>query len=41
MNESISNILPMAALDDIPTPKDDAVTITGLVKKRGRIAGYQ
>ena len=41
MKDSISNILPMAALDDIPTPKDDAVTITGLVKKRGRIVGYQ
>ncbi len=41
MNESISNILPMAALDDIPEPKSDAVTITGLVKEHGRIAGYQ
>ena len=41
MNESISNIWPRAALDDIPEPKSDAVTITGLVKEHGRIAGYQ
>lgn len=41
MNESMSNILPMAALDDIPTPKDDAAIITGLVKKHGKIVGYR
>lgn len=33
--------LPQAALDEIPTPNKDAVSITGLVKKSGRITGYQ
>ncbi|MEE1100616.1 MAG: DUF3892 domain-containing protein [Agathobacter sp.] len=38
----IDNVtLPRAAMDEIPTPKDDALSITGLVKKRGRICGYQ
>lgn len=41
MNENISNALPKAALDEIPTPKENAVSITGLVKKGGRISGYQ
>ena len=40
-NEFTVSELPKAAMDDIPTPKEDAVTITGLVKKRGRIVGYQ
>lgn len=43
--ENINNMdksgLPKAALDDIPTPREDAKTITGLVKHRGRIEGYQ
>ena len=29
------------ALDDIPSPKDDAKDIVGLVKSSGRITGYQ
>lgn len=33
--------LPKAALDEIPTPKDDALTITGLVKDGNKITGYQ
>ncbi|MCH5251662.1 MAG: DUF3892 domain-containing protein [Lachnospiraceae bacterium] len=33
--------LPKLALDDIPTPDSDALTITGLTKHRGRISGYQ
>ena len=33
--------LPLAAMDDIPRPKEDALSITGLVKKRGRVCGYQ
>ena len=33
--------LPKAAMDEIPTPKEDAVSIIGLVKKKGRIIGYQ
>ena len=37
----LSSALPRAALDEIPECKADAVSITGLVKKRGRIAGYQ
>lgn len=41
MNENISSALPRMALDDIPTPSSDAVSITGLVKSKGRISGYQ
>ena len=38
----IDNVtLPRAAMDEIPTPNDDARSITGRVKKRGRICGYQ
>lgn len=33
--------LAYAALDEIPTPKDDAKEIVGLVKSSGRITGYQ
>lgn len=33
--------LPKAAMDEIPTPKEDAASIIGLVKKKGRIIGYQ
>lgn len=39
MNDNTS--LPRAAMDEIPTPKEDALSITGLVKKRGKICGYQ
>lgn len=39
--ENVTKFLPLAAMDEIPTPKEDAVTITGLVKKQGRIMGYQ
>lgn len=41
MKENISAALPNAALDEIPTPNSDAVSITGLVKSKGRISGYQ
>ena len=42
MNQNfISSELPKAAMDEIPTPKQDAKTITGLVKEKGRIVGYQ
>lgn len=41
MNSELRTELPKLALDDIPTPDADAVTITGLVKHRGRISGYQ
>ena len=33
--------LAYAALDEVPTPALDAKTITGIVKSRGRIKGYQ
>jgi len=35
------NHFPKAALDEIPTPGPDAVSITGLVKSSSRISGYQ
>ncbi len=41
MNQTRSSSLPMAAMDEIPTPNADAVSITGLVKDNGRISGYQ
>ena len=41
MIKNATSELPLAAMDEIPTPKEDAVTITGLVKKSGRITGYQ
>ena len=40
MNRDLSK-LPMMALKDIPQPKADAKRITALVKKGGRITGYQ
>lgn len=40
MNKDNSS-LPLAAMDDIPTPKDDALSITGLVKEKGKVCGYQ
>ena len=33
MKESLRSELPKLAMDDIPTPAEDAVTITGLVKE--------
>ena len=39
--ENKNKSLPMAALDEVPTPNQNAKTITGLVKEKGRIAGYQ
>lgn len=41
MIENLRTELPKLAFDDIPTPSEDAVSITGLVKHRGRIEGYQ
>lgn len=41
MNNKIKSELPKLAMDEIPTPAADAVSITGLVKKSGRIFGYQ
>ncbi|MCL2068683.1 MAG: DUF3892 domain-containing protein [Oscillospiraceae bacterium] len=33
--------LPLNTFSEIPTPRSDAQRITGLVKRRGRITGYQ
>jgi hypothetical protein len=33
--------LPLNTFREIPTPRSDAKRITGLVKQRGRITGYQ
>lgn len=41
MDQELSSALPKAAMDQIPTPNENAVSITGIVKKRGRISGYQ
>ena len=45
MHENIINdmnsSLARNTLEDIPTPNPDAKQITGLVKKNGRISGYQ
>lgn len=41
MNKNLRTELPKLALDDIPSPAENAVEITGLVKHRGRIEGYQ
>lgn len=41
MDKNISSELPRLALDAIPNPKKDAVSITGLVKSGGRVSGYQ
>lgn len=41
MRDSLKTELPRLALDDIPTPNEQAVRITGLVKHRGRVEGYQ
>ena len=41
MENKLSNALPMAAMDDVPEAKSDAASITGLVKKSGKVKGYQ
>ena len=38
MDNKMSTELPKLAMDDIPTPAADAVSITGLVKKSGRVS---
>lgn len=37
----ISNALAMNSLDSIPTPKENAKEIVGLVKSSGKVTGYQ
>lgn len=41
MDTEMKTELPKLAMDEIPTPAADAVSITGLVKKSGRVSGYQ
>lgn len=41
MENNDTSKLPMMALKDVPTPNADAKQIVALVKKGGRIAGYQ
>ncbi|MBR1744172.1 MAG: DUF3892 domain-containing protein [Lachnospiraceae bacterium] len=41
MSSDANTDLPKSALDEIPTPAEDALSITGLVKKSGRVTGYQ
>lgn len=38
---SISSILPMMALSDIPKSKPDAKEIVALVKESGKVTGYK
>ena len=40
-SKALRSELPKLAMDDIPEPDSDAVSITGLVKDHGRISGYQ
>ena len=40
-NNILNSALAQNTLDVIPTPSGNARTITGLVRKGGRIAGYQ
>ena len=37
MNTEMRTELPKLAMDEIPTPAADAASITGLVKKSGKI----
>ncbi len=41
MENNDTSKLPMMALKDVPTPNADAKPIVALVKKSGRITGYQ
>ena len=41
MENKLSNALPIAAMDDVPEAKSDAASITGLVKRSGKVKGYQ
>lgn len=38
---NINNELPLMTYKEIPQPKEDAKTITALVKQRGRVTGYK
>lgn len=40
-NNQEQNVLARNTLDKIPSPSSDARSITGLVKKGGRVTGYR
>ena len=40
-NNGFAAQLAYAALDEVPTPKEDAKEIVGLVKSGGKVTGYQ
>lgn len=40
-NNTFAATLAYAALDEVPTPKEDAKEIVGLVKSGGKVTGYQ
>ncbi|MDR2557959.1 MAG: DUF3892 domain-containing protein [Oscillospiraceae bacterium] len=40
-NNNVNSSLPMRAMREIPEAKAGAQRITGLVKERGRVSGYQ
>jgi hypothetical protein len=41
INKNDLNSLPLNALNEIPTPRDDAKDIVALVKRSGKVTGYK
>ena len=41
LNDNMDSLLALNAFDSIPTPGKNARDITGLVKERGKVTGYQ
>ena len=41
MSVNNNSSLPMRAMKEVPQPGKHACSITGLVKERGRVSGYQ
>ena len=39
--DNFKSALPMAALDEIPQPSENAKEIVGLVKAQGKVTGYK
>ena len=39
--DNFKSALPMAALDEIPQPSENAKAIVGLVKAQGKVTGYK
>ena len=39
--DNFKSTLPMAALDEIPQPSENAKEIVGLVKAQGKVTGYK